>query len=94
MRDASLHLLAITQSIIADDAVGHQCYQGMLVAPIQPAIHQVLQALLHRAAPPALRPELVVLQGALSSPAQGLIFVPIVFHKVFLAPSSSLPGYL
>lgn len=92
--NASLHLLAIALSIITDDAVGHQCYQGMLVAPVQPAVHQVLQALLHRTAPPTLRPELVVLQGALPSPAQGLIFVPVVFHKVLSAPSSSLPGYL
>lgn len=89
--------MAIALLIITEDAVGHWCCQGMLLSPVQSAVRQASQTLFQRPYPPALRPQPVVLQGALLSPTQGLILVPVVFHKVIFGPflqlaSTSLNG--
>lgn len=62
-------------------------FQGMLLASVQPVVLQAPQVLLHRAAPPALRPQTVVLQRAPPFLMQCLILNPVIFHKVLSVPS-------
>lgn len=58
----------------------------MLLASVQPAVHQSSPDFLHRAAFPALVPQPVMLQGTLPSLAQSSKLFVLAFHMILVEP--------